>query len=258
MTPAEATGPDPGISRWWRVVGGMSMNLALGLPLCLERVRRPAGKGVRVEARGHVLGLHVGHRRVRPELRRGRAPSGQARSVPRVLDRFDPADGRVPALLLDQQPDLSHRLFRRAGRNRQRVRVCYAYPGHGEVVPRQTRAGRRPRRRRLRRRVGHLRPVGQSLAHSGLRLAHHIHRAGAGVLRDDDDRRVPAEEPAGRLPPARAGRRPARPRQARRPTSSRPDRCGAPRLLTSCGSPTRWDARRARWSSASWCRSPRA
>ncbi len=30
MTPAEATGPDPGISRWWRVVGGMSMNLALG------------------------------------------------------------------------------------------------------------------------------------------------------------------------------------------------------------------------------------
>jgi OFA family oxalate/formate antiporter-like MFS transporter len=30
MTPAAVTGSDPGISRWWRVVGGMCMNLALG------------------------------------------------------------------------------------------------------------------------------------------------------------------------------------------------------------------------------------
>ena len=43
----------------------------------------------------------------------------------------------------------------------QRLRLLHAHSGHGQVVPRQTRSGRRTGGGRIRRRVGAFRPAGQ-------------------------------------------------------------------------------------------------
>ena len=60
-----------GISRWWRVVGGLSMNLALGTLYAWSVFVRPAGEAVWLEARRHLHGLHYRRDGVRAQFRGG-------------------------------------------------------------------------------------------------------------------------------------------------------------------------------------------
>ena len=116
----------PGISRWWRVVGGLSMNLALGHALRLERLRRPARKTIRLEARRHLHGLHHRGGGVRAHLRGGRTHPGQDRPVLLFAGRRRPGQPGILPVLLHHQPDLPVHLLRCDRRPGQRLRLRHA------------------------------------------------------------------------------------------------------------------------------------
>jgi len=67
------SGQQPGVNRWWRVVGGLSMNLALGTLYAWSVFVAPLETTIRVEARRHVDGVHYRGDGVRAELRGGGA-----------------------------------------------------------------------------------------------------------------------------------------------------------------------------------------
>ena len=208
-TPGAAAVPhgEVGVSRWWRVVGGLLMNLALGSLYAWSVFVAPLEKefGWKRADTSQVFTWAVVVFAISFIL------------AGRLQDKIGPfavsLTGCIlltiglPALVPDHQPGVSHRLLRRRGRHRQRFRLRDADPGHGEVVPGQARPGRRPGRGRLRRRFGHLRTPGQPVAHPHVRLARHLRRAGIRLLRDDPRRSVAAEESSGRVPPAGLGAR---------------------------------------------------
>ncbi len=76
-------------------------------------------------------------------------------------------------------------------------------PRHGQMVSRQTRAGRGFGSGWIRRRLGHLRAAVQQNIDSRIRLAIHFHDSGRRVPGHDADWIFSNEEPAGRLSSAR-------------------------------------------------------
>ena len=70
----------PHISRWWRVVGGMSMNLALGSLYAWSVFVAPLEKEFRLEAGGDLQCVHHRGGGVRADLHRGWPAAGQDRA----------------------------------------------------------------------------------------------------------------------------------------------------------------------------------
>ena len=69
------------MNRWRVVVGGVSMNLALGSLVRLERVRPAARAGIRLDAQPDVVGLHDRRRGLREHVRAGGPHSGSTRAA---------------------------------------------------------------------------------------------------------------------------------------------------------------------------------
>ncbi len=168
MASATVSAP-PTISRWWRVAGGLSMNLALGSLYAWSVFVAP-------------LEAQFGWKRTETSMAftiaivafaaafvvAGQAP-GPVRAVLGVGDGRAARQPRVLHVRRDADPELAVPLVRRGRRARHRVRLRDADPGDGQVVPRPSRPGRRPGGGRVRRRLGDLRAALLGVADPALR-----------------------------------------------------------------------------------------
>ena len=137
--------------------------------VCLERACAAPRTGIRVDQRTHVVDLHDRRRRVRGSFVVAGAFRTGAASIPRLPCRLARGLGFVLSSCTTSWTNLYLIFGVVVGLGNG---FGYATPYRCiEAVSRQAWARRWPRRRRLRRGLGHLRPVGQSLADSGGRLA---------------------------------------------------------------------------------------
>src|SRR6266542_1167029 len=189
-TPGAAAVPhgEAGVSRWWRVVGGLLMNLALGSLYAWSVFVAPLEKefGWKRADTTQVFTWAVDVFAISFIL------------AGRLQDKIGPfAVSLTGCILLTIGFLLSSRT----------TSLGYLIVCFGEVVPGQARPGRRPGRGRLRRRFGHLRTPGQPVSHPPLRLALDLRRPGNHLLPDDPRRSLASEESSGRLPGAGLGAR---------------------------------------------------
>ena len=217
----------PGISRWWRVVGGLSMNLALGTLYAWSVFVAPLEK-------------QFGWKRADTSMVFTIAVMVFALSfvvAGRIQDKFGPfycslAGGLLVSLgffLCSYTTSLTY-LF-----------VCFGVigglgNGFGYATPIPVMAKWFPDKRGLA--VGLavggygagsaiFGPLVAIETDSRLRPARHLPDSGRDLPGDDDDRRLPAEEPAGRLQARGMDSRPPHPSPPPPPTNSAPARCCA-------------------------------
>ena len=125
-----------GLNRWWRVIGGLMMNIALGTLYAWSIFVAPLEK-------------EFGWKRAQTSAVFGIAVVVFALSfivAGRLQDKFGPfwvsLTGAILVSLgfflcsLHQQPDVAVHMLRRDWRLGQRLRLCHADTGDGEVVSR--------------------------------------------------------------------------------------------------------------------------
>ena len=79
--PVALSGEAASISRWWRLLGGVLMTLALGTLYALERICHAARKGIWMEAGADFHGLYVRGRDVCRLAASRRQTSGPLRTL---------------------------------------------------------------------------------------------------------------------------------------------------------------------------------
>ena len=177
-----------GLSRWWRVAGGLSMNLALGTLYAWSVFVAP-------------LEAQFGWKRADTSMVFTIAVSVFALSfvvAGRIQDKFGPfycslAGGILVSLgffLCAYTTSLSYLFvcFGVIGGLGQRIRLRHADSGDGQVVSRQARPGGGTGGGRIWRRVGDLRPAVATGADPALRAGGHVSDSRRGIFRDDHDR----------------------------------------------------------------------
>ena len=238
MTEAQVT------NRWRPLLGGVLMNLALGVIYAWSVFVAPFDERVRLDPHGGVRRLHHRHPVGRLLVRRRRVSAGPLRAAAGGGVRRHPLRPRF----LPREPDrVAHLALHNLRGHRgsgERLRLRHPHPGLLEVVPGPARPGGRPGGRGLRRRLRHLRPACPGSADSGLRLGRHHADLRSRLPGNDADGSVFPEEPAGGLPASVHGdgsggeTLPSRHQPRPWPATSLPARCCVPAPSTSSGSPT--------------------
>ena len=124
-----------GLNRWWRVVGGLSMNLALGTLYAWSVFVAPLEKqfGWKRADTSMVFTIAV----VVFALTFVVADASRTRSAPSMFSGRRRA-GEPGLFLCSYTTSLTYllHLLRRDRRLGQRLRLCHAHSGDGQVVPR--------------------------------------------------------------------------------------------------------------------------
>ena len=185
--PVGLSGEAASISRWWRMVGGVLMTLALGTLYAWSVFVAP-------------LENEFGWKRAQTSSVFTLAVVMFAASLllaGKLQDRFGPfwisLDGKhlgqseLFTFCVYVQPVLSLLFLRRIGRHRDWIRFRNRCSRHGQMVSRPNGIGHRTRACRIWRRIGHFRHVRKSGVVSALWLAHFLHDPQRNFSGDDHD-----------------------------------------------------------------------
>jgi hypothetical protein len=187
-----ASTPDTtGINRWWRVVGGLSMNIALGTLYAWSVFVAPLEKEFGWK-RAETSNVFTMEAVVCANICRGGAPARQVWPVVGFPDRRRIGEPGFLLACLHPQSELPVCLLRRDWWVRKRIWLLHAHPGNGQMVSRQTWLSHWTGGRRLRSGLGAVWAVGQPQADSCLWSAPNVYDSGSHFPGHDGFRCVPA------------------------------------------------------------------